>query len=39
MQQVFCILMWYSAATPVIRTINDTNILSKRYWAYAAFGR
>ncbi|CAN8105556.1 unnamed protein product [Discula destructiva] len=27
------------AATPVIRTINDTNILSKRYWAYAAFGR
>lgn len=28
-----------SAATPVIRTINDTNILSKRYWAYAAFGR
>ncbi|KAG8167567.1 hypothetical protein KVR01_003256 [Diaporthe batatas] len=28
-----------NAATPVIRTINDTNILSKRYWAYAAFGR
>lgn len=23
----------------MIRTINDTNILSKRYWAYAAFGR
>lgn len=28
-----------SAATPVIRTVNDTNILSKRYYAYAAFGR
>lgn len=23
----------------MIRTVNDTNILSKRYWAYAAFGR
>lgn len=28
-----------SAATPLIRTINDTNIISKRYYAYAAFGR
>lgn len=23
----------------MIRTVNDTNVLSKRYWAYAAFGR
>ncbi|KAH6655804.1 glycoside hydrolase superfamily [Truncatella angustata] len=28
-----------NAATPLIRTINDTNIVSKRYYAYAAFGR
>lgn len=28
-----------SAATPLIRTVNETNIISKRYYAYAAFGR
>lgn len=28
-----------SAATPLIRTVNDTNIVSKRYYSYAAFGR
>jgi hypothetical protein len=28
-----------STATPLIRTINDTNIPSKQYYAYATFGR
>ncbi|KAI4597705.1 hypothetical protein KJ359_003980 [Pestalotiopsis sp. 9143b] len=28
-----------NAATPLIRTVNETNIISKRYYAYAAFGR
>ncbi|KAK9776172.1 putative Glycoside hydrolase superfamily [Seiridium cardinale] len=28
-----------NAATPLIRTINETNIVSKRFYAYAAFGR